>query len=74
MIHDFEVSPVRLCGHGRLEPNWSLNGIAIVPPNFRETTFSATNRLITSNHASVQINVGHLDDHGIYTGQISHVE
>ena len=30
---------------------------------------SATNRLITSkDHASVQINVGHLDDRGIYTG------
>ncbi|CAN6676910.1 unnamed protein product [Malus baccata var. baccata] len=33
---------------------------------------SATNRLITSkDHASVQINVGHLDEHGIYTGQLS---
>lgn len=33
---------------------------------------SATNRLITSkDHASVQINVGHLDDNGIYTGQFS---
>ncbi|KAL1803752.1 hypothetical protein ACET3Z_032399 [Daucus carota] len=30
---------------------------------------SAINRLITSkDHASVQINVGHLDDRGIYTG------
>ncbi|CAN6556888.1 unnamed protein product [Malus baccata var. baccata] len=35
---------------------------------------SATNRLITSkDHASVQINVGHLDEHGIYTGQFSTV-
>ncbi|BBH04916.1 Ribosomal protein S21e, partial [Prunus dulcis] len=33
---------------------------------------SATNRLITSkDHASVQINVGHLDENGIYTGQFS---
>ncbi|XP_022973757.1 40S ribosomal protein S21-2-like [Cucurbita maxima] len=33
---------------------------------------SATNRLITSkDHASVQINIGHLDDNGIYTGQFS---
>ncbi|KAB2606739.1 40S ribosomal protein S21-2-like [Pyrus ussuriensis x Pyrus communis] len=29
---------------------------------------SASNRLITSkDHASVQINVGHLDEHSIYT-------
>ncbi|PIA44448.1 hypothetical protein AQUCO_01700207v1 [Aquilegia coerulea] len=33
---------------------------------------SATNRLITSkDHASVQINVGHLDENGVYTGQYS---
>ncbi|XP_047312797.1 40S ribosomal protein S21-2 [Impatiens glandulifera] len=33
---------------------------------------SATNRLITSkDHASVQINVGHLDDNGVYTGQFT---
>ncbi|KAG6472767.1 hypothetical protein ZIOFF_070245 [Zingiber officinale] len=31
---------------------------------------SATNRLITAkDHASVQINIGHLDDSGVYTGQ-----
>ncbi|XP_078436058.1 small ribosomal subunit protein eS21y-like [Wolffia australiana] len=31
---------------------------------------SATNRLITAkDHASVQINVGHVDENGIYTGQ-----
>ncbi|OAY80734.1 40S ribosomal protein S21 [Ananas comosus] len=31
---------------------------------------SATNRLITAkDHASVQINVGHLDENGIYSGQ-----
>ncbi|KAL6188592.1 hypothetical protein ACLB2K_039984 [Fragaria x ananassa] len=33
---------------------------------------SATNRLITSkDHASVQINIGHLDENGNYTGQFS---
>ena len=33
---------------------------------------SATNRLITSkDHASVQINVGHLDEYGVYTGHFS---
>ncbi|KAL4556281.1 hypothetical protein LXL04_038928 [Taraxacum kok-saghyz] len=33
---------------------------------------SATNRLITSkDHASVQINVGHLDESGRYVGQFS---
>ncbi|KAF5193655.1 40S ribosomal protein S21 [Thalictrum thalictroides] len=33
---------------------------------------SATNRLITSkDHASVQINIGHLDENGLYTGQCS---
>ncbi|EOA25212.1 hypothetical protein CARUB_v10018525mg [Capsella rubella] len=33
---------------------------------------SATNRLITSkDHASVQLNIGHLDADGIYTGQFS---
>ncbi|CAM8925389.1 hypothetical protein QQ045_021184 [Rhodiola kirilowii] len=33
---------------------------------------SATNRLITSkDHASVQINIGHLDANGIYNNQFS---
>ncbi|CAL0334943.1 unnamed protein product [Lupinus luteus] len=33
---------------------------------------SATNRLITSkDHASVQINVGHLDESGVYNGNFS---
>ena len=33
---------------------------------------SASNRLITAkDHASVQINVGHLDENGLYTGQFS---
>ncbi|KAH7293963.1 hypothetical protein KP509_28G050200 [Ceratopteris richardii] len=33
---------------------------------------SASNRLITAkDHASVQINVGHLDENGIYTGQFT---
>ncbi|KAG6428122.1 hypothetical protein SASPL_112371 [Salvia splendens] len=33
---------------------------------------SATNRLITSkDHASVQLNIGHVDERGIYTGQFS---
>jgi len=30
------------------------------------------NRLITSkDHASVQLNIGHLDENGIYTGQFT---
>ncbi|XP_015086985.1 uncharacterized protein LOC107030101 [Solanum pennellii] len=34
--------------------------------------FSATNRLITSkDHAFVQLNVGHLDESGRYTGQFT---
>lgn len=33
---------------------------------------SATNRLITSkDHASVQLNIGHTDENGIYTGQFT---
>ncbi|CAL5188044.1 unnamed protein product [Lathyrus oleraceus] len=33
---------------------------------------SATNRLITAkDHASVQINVGHLDESGVYNGHFS---
>ncbi|KAK2397841.1 40S ribosomal protein S21 [Trifolium repens] len=33
---------------------------------------SATNRLITAkDHASVQINIGHLDESGLYNGQFS---
>ncbi|RID60017.1 hypothetical protein BRARA_F03203, partial [Brassica rapa] len=33
---------------------------------------SATNRLVTSkDHASVQLNIGHLDADGIYTGQFT---
>ncbi|KVI11108.1 hypothetical protein Ccrd_010484 [Cynara cardunculus var. scolymus] len=38
----------------------------------RRDKTSATNRLITSkDHASVQINVGHVDETGRYTGQFS---
>ncbi|CAL0316332.1 unnamed protein product [Lupinus luteus] len=33
---------------------------------------SATNRLITSkDHASVQINIGHLDESGVYNGNFT---
>ncbi|PRP89405.1 40S ribosomal protein S21 [Planoprotostelium fungivorum] len=33
---------------------------------------SATNRLITAkDHASVQINVGHVDQNGVYTGEFT---
>ena len=33
---------------------------------------SASNRLITAkDHVFVQINVGHLDENGLYTGQFS---
>ncbi|TKY72610.1 40S ribosomal protein S21-2 [Spatholobus suberectus] len=33
---------------------------------------SATNRLITAkDHASVQVNVGHLDENGVYNGHFS---
>ncbi|PNX91139.1 40S ribosomal protein s21-2-like [Trifolium pratense] len=33
---------------------------------------SATNRLITAkDHASVQINIGHLDESGVYNGTFS---
>ncbi|XP_043694686.1 40S ribosomal protein S21-like [Telopea speciosissima] len=33
---------------------------------------SATNRLITSkDHASVQINIGHVDENGLYTGHFT---
>ncbi|XP_024361949.1 small ribosomal subunit protein eS21y [Physcomitrium patens] len=33
---------------------------------------SSTNRLITSKDvASVQLNVGHLDENGVYTGQFT---
>ncbi|KAG6528170.1 hypothetical protein ZIOFF_010320 [Zingiber officinale] len=39
-------------------------------PTFVFSPSSATNRLITAkDHASVQINIGHLDDNGVYTGQ-----
>ncbi|KAJ7950200.1 40S ribosomal protein S21 [Quillaja saponaria] len=35
---------------------------------------SATNRLITAkDHASVQINVGHLDEKGVYNNQVFHI-
>ncbi|KAE9451641.1 hypothetical protein C3L33_16433, partial [Rhododendron williamsianum] len=40
--------------------------------SFSITVASATNRLITAkDHASVQLNVGHLDEAGRYTGQFS---
>eukprot|EP00898_Chlorokybus_atmophyticus_P003445 jgi/Chlat1/4100/Chrsp26S08853 len=33
---------------------------------------SATNRLITAtDHGSVQINIGHLDENGVYSGQFT---
>ncbi|MCL7041500.1 hypothetical protein MKW94_021141 [Papaver nudicaule] len=33
---------------------------------------SATNRIITAkDHASVQLNIGHIDESGIYTGNFS---
>ncbi|KHN14626.1 40S ribosomal protein S21 [Glycine soja] len=33
---------------------------------------SATNRLITAkDHASVQINIGHVDENGVYNGHFS---
>ncbi|GJN07903.1 hypothetical protein PR202_ga25776 [Eleusine coracana subsp. coracana] len=33
---------------------------------------SATNRIITAkDHASVQINIGHLDENGMYNGQFT---
>ncbi|KAJ6839293.1 40S ribosomal protein S21-like [Iris pallida] len=33
---------------------------------------SATNRLITAkDHASVQINIGHVDESGVYNGQFT---
>jgi small subunit ribosomal protein S21e len=33
---------------------------------------SATNRVIAANdHASVQINVGHIDQNGVYTGEFT---
>jgi len=33
---------------------------------------SSTNRLIAANdHASVQINVGHVDQNGVYTGEFT---
>ncbi|GMH45035.1 hypothetical protein BSKO_12992 [Bryopsis sp. KO-2023] len=33
---------------------------------------SWTNRLITAkDHASVQVNIGHLDENGVYTGQFT---
>ena len=35
---------------------------------------SWTNRLITAkDHASIQVNIGHLDDTGVYTGQYTTV-
>ncbi|KAI3878774.1 hypothetical protein MKW92_047422, partial [Papaver armeniacum] len=35
-------------------------------------TCSATNKIITAkDHASVQLNIGHIDDNGIYTGHFS---
>ncbi|CAL5014017.1 unnamed protein product [Urochloa decumbens] len=35
---------------------------------------SATNRIITAkDHASVQINIGHLDENGLYDGHSPHL-
>ncbi|KAL8526729.1 hypothetical protein ACS0TY_015798 [Phlomoides rotata] len=45
-----------------------------LPEQIDTSTYSnsTTNRLITSkDHASMQINLGHLDERGIYTGAFS---
>ena len=48
------------------------SGCLIVCMFVCENCSSATNRLITSkDHASVQINVGHLDESGVYTGHFT---
>lgn len=40
--------------------------------NYVRVHSSSTNRLITSKDvASVQLNVGHLDENGVYTGQFT---
>ncbi|KAH0923817.1 hypothetical protein HID58_023835 [Brassica napus] len=45
-----------------------INALAFNP----DGRSSATNRLVTSkDHASVQLNIGHLDADGIYTGQFT---
>ncbi|URD80207.1 40S ribosomal protein S4 [Musa troglodytarum] len=64
--------------HGSVNPayqiTWFGSSAKIGPAHslFPLVNRSATNRLITAkDHASVQINVGHLDESGVYTGQFS---
>ena len=53
----------------RFSPDEEINVNLIFLLNLNS---SASNRLITAkDHASVQINVGHLDENGLYTGQFS---
>ncbi|WZZ52620.1 hypothetical protein YC2023_052727 [Brassica napus] len=50
----------------------NLNEEGVVTELYIPRKCSATNRLITSkDHASVQLNIGHLDADGIYTGQFT---
>jgi small subunit ribosomal protein S21e len=59
--------------------NSTLSGILLIVLNLLHILFifwnsSATNRLITAkDHASVQLNIGHLDSNGIYTGSYTPV-
>jgi small subunit ribosomal protein S21e len=50
-----------------------LSVVSVIEFDFFFFSFSsATNRLITAkDHASVQINIGHLDESGLYNGQFS---
>ena len=49
---------------------WFLN--LFIEPLVFWLCSSSTNRLITSkDHASVQLNVGHVDENGVYTGQFT---
>ncbi|XP_035814688.1 40S ribosomal protein S21-like isoform X1 [Zea mays] len=64
---------------------WSVVALAVVPPTvtmqneegktvdlYVPRKCSATNRIITAkDHASVQINIGHLDANGLYDGHFT---
>ncbi|KAL6141155.1 hypothetical protein ACLB2K_059445 [Fragaria x ananassa] len=65
------------CGSDSAENYGGLNAYVTGSPNSKHSILLASdvfamNRLITSkDHASVQINIGHLDENGFYIDQFS---
>ncbi|KAG2697153.1 hypothetical protein I3843_07G064300 [Carya illinoinensis] len=64
--------PENISEYGVLSNVHRLNEEGLITELYIPRKCIFTNRLITSkDHASVQINVGHLDENGVYNGHFS---